>query len=164
VLTTYGTEGTTAPLAAVNSLPGTTVAGSGATTVWTVVDPIGLGIRIVDVPAQTGMQWQMNITGQMPPVAFTSMQQPIAPLPDKYEPYLRAGVIAQLYRYSPLEKSRAKFKDEWALWLKSLQELKQLQDRELEEYSFVTERTIMGSGRRRNTYQGGAWPFNYPRT
>jgi hypothetical protein len=131
--------------------------------VWTVVDPVGLGIRIIDVPSQTGMEWQLNITGQMPPVKFVNLQQTLAPLPDKYEPYFRAGLIAQLYRYSPLEKTRAKFKDEWAMWLKSLMELKQLQDRELEEYSFVPDRTVMGAGRRRNTFQGAAWPYNYPR-
>jgi hypothetical protein len=163
VLTTYGTEGTTAPLAAPAAPAGTTAAGSGATTVWTVVDPVGLGIRIVDVPSQTGFQWQMNVTGQMPPVVFTTIGQSLEPLPDKYEPYFRAGVIAQLYRYSSLKATRDKFKDEWQLWLKSLNELKSLQDRELEEYRFVPDRSIMGSGQRRNTYQGGAWPFSYPR-
>lgn len=163
VITTYGTEGTTAPLAPVNSLPGTTASGSGATTVWTVVDPVGLGIRILEVPSQTGVVWQFNLSGQMPPVKFTSLQQSLAPLPDKYTHYFRAGFIAQCYRYSPLKSTREKFKDEWNLWLKSLQELRASEDRELEEYSFRTERSIMGTGRSRNNFQGGAWPFNYPR-
>ncbi len=70
VITTYGTEGSTAPLAPVNAPPGTTVSGSGASTVWTVVDPFGYGVRIVDVPSQTGVVWQFRLIGQMPPVNF----------------------------------------------------------------------------------------------
>jgi len=163
VITTYGTEGSAAPLAPANAAPGTQVSGTGASTVWTVVDPVGMGMRIIDIPSQTGVVWQFNLIGQKIPTVFTYLGQTLAPLPDKYEPFFRAGFIAQLYRYSPLEKTRAKFKDEWQLWLKSLSQLKEVQDRELEEYSFITERTIMGSGRRRNTFQGAAWPYNYPR-
>lgn len=163
VVTTYGTEGTTAPLAPVGATPGTTVSGAGATTVWTVVDPVGMGIRILNVPSQTGVVWQFNLFGQMPPPKWTSLDQTLAPLPDKYEPFFRAGFIAQCYRYSPEAKIRAKFKDEWMLWLKSLDGLREAQDRELEEYSFVPDRTVMGAGRRRNTFQGAAWPYNYPR-
>lgn len=163
VLTTYGVEGTTAPTAPVNSTPGTTASGLGATTVWTVVDPNGTGIRILQVPSQTGVVWQFNIVAQKPPVPFTSLQQKLDPLPDKYEPFFRAGFIAQCYRYSPQQKIRDKFKDEWTLWLKTLQGLRETQDRELEEYSFVPDRGVMSRGTSRNNFQGPAWPFNYPR-
>lgn len=164
VLTTYGTEGSAAPLLPANSAAGTTVSGTGATTVWTAVDPIGLGIRIMNVPSQTGVVWQFNLVGQMPPFVFTSLQQTLAPLPDKYEPFFRAGFIAQCYRYSPEKNIRAKFQDEWTLWLKSLSDMRVAQDRELEEYGFVPERTIMGSAKTRNTFRGASWPFNYPVT
>lgn len=164
VLTTYGIEGSAAPLLPANSAAGTTVSGTGATTVWTVVDPIGLGIRILDVPSQTGVVWQFNLVGQMPPFVFTSLQQTLSPLPDKYEPFFRAGFIAQAYRYSPEKNIRAKFQDEWTLWLKSLSDMRVAQDRELEEYSFVPERTVMGAARSRSNFQGAKWPFNYPRT
>lgn len=163
VLTTYGTEGSAAPLAAPGATPGTTVSGVGATTVWTVVDPNGMGIRILSVPSQTGVVWQFNLTGQKIPPIFTSLSQTLAPLPDKYEPFFRAGFIAQCYRYSPQAKISGKFKDEWALWLKSLQDLRETQDRELEEYGFVPDRSIMGGGVARSQYQGAAWPYNYPR-
>ena len=163
VLTTLGTEGSSAPLLPANSAAGTTVSGLGATTVWTVVDPIGLGIRILDVPSSTGVVWQFNLVGQMPPFVFTSLQQTLSPLPDKYEPFFRAGFIAQCYRYSPEKNIRAKFQDEWTLWLKSLSDMRVAQDRELEEYSFVADRTVMGSARSRNNFVGAAWPFNYPR-
>src|SRR6202022_3585311 len=58
VLTGYGTEGTTAPVAPANSAPGTLATpGTGATTAWTVIDPYGQGIRITPVPSQTGTVW-----------------------------------------------------------------------------------------------------------
>lgn len=164
VLTTYGTEGTTAPTAPANATPGTTVSGLGATTIWTVVDPFGMGIRILDVPSQTGVVWQFNITGQKKPPVFTSLSSTLFPLQDKYEPFFRAGMVAQAYRYSPEAKIRAKFQDQWNIWLKSLKDMNEAQDRELEEYRFIPERGIMGSGRQKSTFQGAAWPFNYPRT
>ena len=163
LLTTYGVEGTAAPLAAINANPGGVVSGTGATTQWTVLDPNGLGIRILQVPSQTGVVWQFNIIGQKSPVIFTSLQQLLTPLPDKYEPFFRAGFIAQCYRYSPEAKIRAKFEAEWAMWTRSLQSLRETQDRELEEYQFVPERSIMSRGTSQNRFEGGAWPFNYPR-
>jgi len=162
VITTFGTEGSAAPLAAINAIPGTQVSGAGATTVWTVVDPNGMGIRILSVPSQTGVVWQFNIVAQMVPPKFTNLDQLLAPLPDKYEPFFRAGFIAQCYRYSEEAKVRAKFKEEWPLWQGSLSKMRVAEDRELEEYSFRPDRTVMGSGRARNTFRGAGWPFNYP--
>jgi hypothetical protein len=158
VLTTYGHEGSAAPLAAVNAVPGVTAVGTGATTIWTVVDPNGLGIRLQNIPAQTGVVWQFNITGQKPLVPFTSLGQTLAPLPDKYESFFRAGLITQLYRYSPETKIRAMFQDEFKMWMRSLQNMRETQDRELEENSFKPERTIMG-GYSRSGYQGAANPY-----
>lgn len=162
VLTTYGTEGTAAPTLAANSTPGTTVSGTGATTVWTVADPYGQGIRITPVPCQTGVVWQFNLVAQAIPVQFTSLGQFLTPLPDMFEPNFRAGFIAQCYRYSPEAKIRAKFKDEWALWLASLTELRAKQDRELEENMFTVSRGVMSGNTGRSGGWGGAWPFNGP--
>lgn len=162
LLTTYGTEGSTAPLAAINATPGTTVSGSGASTVWTVMDPVGMGIRILNVPSQTGVVWQFTITGQFVPPKFTSLDQPLAPLPDKYEPFFRSGFIAQCYKYSTEKKVSDKFEKMWALWKASLTNMRETQDRELEEWSFIPERTVMGQGRSRNSFRGAAWPFPYP--
>lgn len=159
VLTTFGAEGSTAPVAGIGALPGTTVSGSGASTVWTVVDPVGMGIRILNVPSQTGPVWQFNIDGQFVPPKFTNVDQTLSPLPDKYEPFFRAGFIAQCYRYAKEAKVRAKFKDEWAMWQKSLSNMREAQDRELEEFSFVADRTIMGAARSRNRWKGPAAPF-----
>jgi hypothetical protein len=162
LLTGYGNEGSAAPLAAPNATAGTTVSGTGATTVWTVVDPNGVGFRIMPVPSQTGVVWQFNLVGQAKPVRFTSLNQTLAPLPDEFEPNFRSGFIAQCYRYSPEAKIREKFKTEWALWLASLNELRAKEDRELEENMFTPERGIMGSRQGRSKWIGGAWPFQYP--
>lgn len=163
LLTTYGIEGTTAPTAPKNAAPGTTVSGSGATTVWTVLDPNGIGFRVAPVPSQTGVVWEFNPVGQMKPVRFKSLSQTLDPLPDDMEPHFRQGFIAQLYRYSPEQKIRAKFAPEWQLWLKSLNDMRAKEDRELEENRFVPNRGIMGGGVNRNRFQGPQWPFGYPR-
>jgi hypothetical protein len=163
LLTTYGTEGSGAPLAAVNAVPGTTVSGSGATTVWTVLDPNGWGFRFRPVPTQTGTQWEWNLTAQMRPMRFVSLSQTLAPLPDEFETFFRDGMIAQLYRRSPEKNIYAKFNTEWQLWLKALNDLRVKEDRELEENKFIPTRTIFGASRSRNNFQGAAWPYNYPR-
>ena len=160
VLTTYGTEGSTAPLAASNATPGTTASGSGATTVWTVVDPVGQGMRILPVPSQTGVVWQFNLVGQQQPPRFTTLNTTLAPLPDYQEPNFRQMFIAQCYRYSPEAKVRAKFKDEWTLAMQALINSRSKEDRELEENVFVPDRGIMS--RSRNRWVGPQYPFNYP--
>lgn len=163
LLTTFGTEGSAAPVAPRNAAPGTVVSGTGATTQWTVLDPNGWGLRFSPVPTQTGTLWQMNVTAQMKPMRFTSLSQTLAPLPDEFESHFRDGFIAQLYRRSPEKAVYAKFAAEWQIWLKSLNELCAKEDRELEENKFIAGRTIFGASRSRNNFQGGAWPFNYPR-
>lgn len=163
LLTTYGTEGTTAPVAPKNAAPGTTCSGEGATTVWTVLDPQGAGIRILEVPPQSGVVWQFNLVGQMKPIRFTNLKQTLYPLPDEMEPHFFQGFITQLYKYSPEAKTRAKFDKEWPLWIDSLHRLQGKNDRELEENLFVPQSTIMGSGVAAVGWQGASWPYNYPR-
>jgi len=164
VLTTYGTEGTTAPVAPANSAAGVTASGTGATTVWTVVDPNGQGFRILPVPSQTGVVWQFSIWGQALPIQFTSLQQTLAPLPDQYVSNFRDMFIAQAYRYSPEKAIRAKFKDEWAIAMEALNNCRVKSDRELEENVFTPDRGIMSSNRnnRSSQWPGGSYPFNLP--
>lgn len=162
VLTQFGTEGTTAPTAPPNAAVGTTVSGNGATTIWTVVDPYGMGFRINPVPSQTGVVWQFSLWGQALPIRFKSLQQTLFPLPNQYEPNFRQMFIAQCYRYSTEAKIRAKFHDEWQLAMKALDECRTKSDRELEENSFTPDRGIMGGQRGKVRFVGGAYPFNYP--
>lgn len=163
LLTGYGTEGSAAPLAPRNACPGTTVSGLGATTMWTVLDPNGWGFRFSPVPSQTGTEWQMNLVAQMKPIRFVSLNQTLGPLPDEFEPFFREGFIAQCYRRSPEKAVFAKFKTEWELWQKALNDMRVKEDAELEENKFIPSRTIFGAARSRNNFQGAAWPYNYPR-
>jgi hypothetical protein len=162
VVTTYGTCGSIQPnWPAAGSPSG--VRTTDGTTVWTVVDPQGIGIRILPVPSQTGVVFQFNLIGQMPAIEFTSLQQTFTPFPDKYQSYIRQGIIAQCYRYSSDPKVQAKFEKNYQLWLKSLNDLRVVEDRELEEYRFVPEQTVFSSGSAgRTSFIGSAWPFNYP--
>jgi hypothetical protein len=163
VLTGYGTEGTTAPVAPANSLPGTLATpGSGATTVWTVIDPYGQGIRITPIPSQVGAVWQFRLVCQMQPPRFDSslpadrvMSQAIFPVTDEYEPNLRALFIAQLYRYSSEAKIRAKFQTEWDIAMKSLVKARQKSDRERDFYKFVPATSVRSGGGGR----AGVGPF-----
>jgi hypothetical protein len=163
VVTTYGTCGNSQPTWPVaNAAPGTKT--TDGTTVWTVADPYGVGIRILPVPSQTGVVFQFNLVGQQPAIRFSSLQNTLAPFPDKYETYFRQGVIAQCYRYSSDAKVQAKFERNYAIWKATLNDLRAAQDRELEENRFTPERGIMGGGggASRNWYVGAAWPFQYP--
>jgi hypothetical protein len=161
LLTGYGTTGNAAPDATSNATIGMQV--TDGTCTWTVLDPQGFGIRINPVPSQTGVVWQIGLVGQMTPPIFTTVNQTIAPIPDDYAPHFRAGFIAQCYRYSPESKVRAKFQDEWNMWLKSLRESRAKSDRERDEHSFIPQKVIgAGAGGGRGSYLGAAWPFAGP--
>src|SRR6185437_6393127 len=162
VITTYGTEGSAAPVAAVNAAPGTTVSGAGATTVWTVIDPNGQGIRINPVPSQSGVVWQFNLVGQAIPVRFTSLTQTLAPLWDQYESTFRDGFIARCYQYSPEQKVRDKYDRAWQRWIESLYSAREKSDKEREGNRFVPRLSVVGSGGSRGGFIGPAWPFNGP--
>jgi len=164
VLTVYGTCGSSAPnWPPAGSAPGTNT--PDGTAVWTVVDPNGVGIRILPVPSQTGAVFQFNIIAQKPAFRFTSLSQTIDPFPDKYEPYFRQGVIAQCYRYSSVASVQAKFEKNYTIWLKTLNDLRAMEDRELEENRFIVEQSVMarGGGAGRGAgWRGAAYPFPGP--
>jgi hypothetical protein len=83
-------------------------------------------------------------------------------LPDQYEPNFRQGFIAQCYRYSSEPKIRAKFRDEWNLWLRAIEDCRVKSDRELEENVFAPDRSIMGGQQRNPRWMGPAQPFIWP--
>jgi hypothetical protein len=162
VVTQYGVCGLNQPAwPASNAAPGTQT--NDGTVIWTVADPNGMGVRILPVPNQSGVVFQINLVGQMPAIQFTDLSDTIAPLPNKYESYFRQGVIAQCYRYSPDPKIRAKFDIEFKLWKLTLNDLRAAEDRELEENRFVPEQSIWSrGGSRGGTWRGAGYPFNYP--
>lgn len=146
VLTTYGHEGSTAPLAAASSPAGTTASGTGATTVWTVVDPLAQGFRIWPTPSQGGVVWQFNIRAQAkPPAPLTSLDTLLSPIPDEYMYTFRQGAITISYRYSPEEKVRQKYDKELLIWDAVLMKGRIQGDREPESYSFVPVGGVVAS-------------------
>lgn len=163
VLTGYGHEGTTAPIAPAASVAGTVaIPGSGATTQWTVVDPNGQGIRLNPVPSQSGAVWQFLLSGQAKPVRFSNLSQTIYPLPDTMEPTFRQGCVAQAYRYSQSSKVAAKHQIEWPLWIRSLQLAREKEDKERDASRFTPARSVLGSGGPRGGWAGPSWPWGGP--
>jgi hypothetical protein len=146
VLTGYGHEGTTAPVAPANSAAGTIATpGSGATTQWTVVDPLAQGFRIWPTPCQTGVVWQFNLRAQGKPPVFNSQvtgTNPLAalitPIPDEYAHIFRQGCITNAYRYSSEKTVREMYNGEMQLWEVALRKGRIQGDREAESHSFVT--------------------------
>lgn len=168
LLTTYGTLGTTAPVAPANSLAGVTATpGSGDTTVWTVLDPYGQGIRISPVSSQTGTVWQINLVGQLKPTQFVGTSslamQTLFPLTDEFYQYFLDGCAAECLLYQPNPKKRAEYPQAFKVWFQSVVQMRKEQDREREENTIRPKRTIIGAGGASQTGNlGPFWPFGYP--
>lgn len=139
VLTGYGHEGSTAPVAPANSVAGTIATpGSGATTQWTVVDPLAQGFRIWPTPSQAGVVWQFNLRAQAkPPALLTSLDTLLSPIPDEYIHIFRQGCESISYRYSPEAKVRQMYDDALRLWDRTLMQGRMQGDREPENHSFI---------------------------
>jgi hypothetical protein len=139
VLTGYGTEGTTAPVAPASSAQGTIATpGSGATTQWTVVSGTSQGFRIWPVPQQSGVVWQFNLRAQAkPPAPLTSLSTLITPIPDEFAHVFRQGCITMSYRYSPEAKVRQRYPEELKLWTDVLLAGRMQGDRETENHSLL---------------------------
>jgi hypothetical protein len=156
VLTTYGTTGTTAPIAPEGAAEGTTV--SDGTCIWTVADPDSQGFRIFPLPPQQGVVYQVNVVAQMKaPPPFTSMQQQINPVPDDHSSWFREGFIAYCYRLSPNPQMRAMFPQNRQLWLAAIEASMKQNDREQTDSGFIPDRSVIaGSGA---ADIGPAWPY-----
>jgi len=148
ILTGYGTEGSTAPVAPVNSAAGVVATpGAGATTQWTVVDPTAQGFRIWPTPAQSGVVWQINIRAQAkPPAPFTSLDTLLSPIPDEYMHVFRQGCITTAYRYSSEEKVRQMYNGELKIWDAVLMQGRIQGDREPENHSFIAGGIVASPG------------------
>lgn len=165
VVTTFGTTGSSPPAAAANAQPGTIV--NDGSVNWTVVDPFGYGIRITPVPSQTGTVWQMNLIGQLKPPKFTAgtslNNQTLAPLTDDLYPHFIDGAAIECYRYSSNDKTRAKYAEANATWMRSIQNLRRGSDREKEQHTIKPARSILGAGGSENAGNlGPFWPYGYP--
>lgn len=169
VVTTYGTCGNTQPSwPSTPSFPTYQNPNTAATTVtdgtvvWTAVNPNGQGFRINSIPPQQGMVFTINPIAQSRLVQFTTLGQTLEPIPDDYYQYFLDGCLAQCYRRHPDAKVRARFKDEWAIWLRSLDMAVRQENRENTDYGFVPGQSIMSGGfgywQQNPAYPFGGWP------
>lgn len=166
VVTQYGTCGNTNPFAT-NQNPvfptlqaSTTVATvvTDGSVKWTAINPKGQGMRINPQPSQTGPLWQILPIGQARVPFFTKLSQYIDPVPDDFYTYFKQGFFAQCFRRSPDPKVRAKFTEEWTLWLKSLDNAVKQGSREMDDWGFYPGTGVMDTG---YGYQpvSPAWPY-----
>ena len=178
VVTTYGTCGSTNPFLtnttgpnsgppvfpiyqagnpSVSNTVATTV--NDGTVVWTAVNPKGQGFRLNPIPSQTGVTWLVQPVVQMRVPRFSAMTQTLEPIPDDWEAYFKAGFFAQCYRRSPDPKTRMKFKDEWALYMTSLDNAVKQGQREMNDFGFYPGNPgVMNTGWAVNPTRPD-WPF-----
>jgi hypothetical protein len=153
MLTQYGTCGNTNPFLT-NQNPNNTypsVSNPSAIAVvvtdgavhWTAVNPQGQGFRINPMPSQTGPVWQIAPIAQMKPIKFSKLTQFLEPIPDDFFTYIQNGFFAQCYRRSPDPKVRAKFTDEYKIWMASLDAAVRQGSREQDDYGFVPTSNVM---------------------
>jgi hypothetical protein len=157
LLTTYGTCGTVQPtwpttpsyptLDSPNTVSTTVTDG---TCVWTAINPKGQGFRLNPIPPQTGVVWMIQVVAQMRQAKFKTLSQTLEPIPDDYATYFKQGFFAQCYRRNPDPKVRARFADEWKLWLDSLDKAIKAGQREPDDVGFYPGSQIMETG----------WGFN----
>lgn len=158
VLTAYGTTGATPPLATAQSPEGTTV--NDGSCVWTVADPDSQGFRIMPLPPQQGVVYQVNVVAQMKaPPPFTSMQQQLNPIPDDQAGFFREGFIAYCYRISPNPQMRGLFPQNRQLWLSAIEASMKQGDREQTDAGFYPDRSVVASQGYADI--GPAQPYNY---
>lgn len=165
-LTTFGTCGNTQPIwpnpVAYPTYASPTTAATtviDGTSVWTAINPFGQGFRLNPIPPQTGIVWLIEPVCQMKSVIFSSLTQTLSPIPDDYVTYFKQGFFAQCYRRSPDPKVRAKFPDEWKLWLDGLNKLLISGQREQDDMGFFPTQSIMSSGWGYGQWYGPAYPF-----
>jgi hypothetical protein len=158
VLTTYGTTGATAPQLPAETAEGQTV--NDGSCIWTVASPNSQGFRLVPLPPQQGVVYQINVVAQrQAPPPFTSMSARINPVPDDYANWFRNGYSVYCYKLSPNPQMRALFPQMHGHWLASMEAATKQGDREPDNCGFIPDRAVMAS-------QGGAEvgpadPYNY---
>jgi hypothetical protein len=161
VLTTYGTCGNTNPFLSnqnpTNQYPTfqspttSPITVTDGTVVWTAINPKGQGFRLNPRPGQTGPVWMIQPVAQNRIPMITTLSQVLDPIPDDYYPFFKQGFFAQCYRRSPDPKVRAKFEQEWTLWLRDLDNAVRQSAREMDDWGFVPSQSIMASGYAVNT-------------
>jgi hypothetical protein len=146
-VTAYGTCGTTQPtwpnpVTYPTYQNPTTVATTvnDGTVVWTAIDPNGQAFRLNPLPPQTGVVWLVQPVGQARKPMFTSLKQTLDPIPDDWSSYFKQGFFAECYRRNPDPKIRARYAEEYKLWMKALDKEVRQASNEKDDYGFYPGR------------------------
>ncbi len=152
-LTTFGVCGDTEPVWPTNPtfptprnpniLPTTVVDG---TCVWTAINPNGQGIRLLPLPPQTGVVWEIQAVGQLKAPRFRNTQDYINPIPDDFEWAFKEGFFAECFRRNPDPKVRARYIQERQWWLEKLDKAVRQADREMDDFGFYPASLVMDTG------------------
>lgn len=154
VVTGYGTCGGSNPFASnlnpvYPSLQDQSVVATTATdgsVTWTAVNPKGQGFRVNPVPGQTGPVWQIAAVAQNRVKRLKTYADYLDPVPDDYYVHFKQGFFTQCYRRSPMKEVRAKFPEEYKMWLLSLTNSVRKGAREEDDWGFVPGMQVMETG------------------
>lgn len=142
VLTTYGVTGAIAPSLPANSAEGTTV--NDGSCVWTVAGPKSQGFRLMPLPPQQGVVYQVNVVAQRKARApFTKLSETLDPIPDDYANYFRDGFATYCYKLSPNAEMRKLFLAMKNGWLDSIERALKQGDREQTNAGFIPDRSVV---------------------
>jgi hypothetical protein len=156
VTTPYGTSGAVQPSLPPNSAAGLTVVDG--TVTWTVADPNGIAIRIVPIPASSGLTWLISPVYQKKPPILTSLQNTLTPLPDEFGYLFRQGFLARAYQHAGNRNAT----EAYSQWEETIMIALRSADREREEASFYpTQGLTSGNPFRYGMPVGPAWPYDW---
>ena len=150
----YGISGSTQPLLPAATQPGTTVLDG--TVTWTVADPNGFAMRLSPIPPVNGLVWWVNLIYQRKAPYFTSLQDPISPIPSEYTYVFRFGMKAMIMQHAGVKQAPAAYQQ----WMDMIFSALRQADREREDATFYPSQGIASGSYWQNFgLIGPAWPY-----
>jgi hypothetical protein len=152
----YGTSGVVQPVLAASSAAGTTVVDG--TVTWTVADPNGIAVRMVPLPAQSGLCWLVAPVYQVKPPKLLQLTGFIDPIPDDYAYMFRQGCLAKAYQHAGTRNAMSAYSE----WEETIMTALRAADRERESCSFYPSQGLTGgSPFKYGMSMGPAWPYDW---
>jgi hypothetical protein len=152
----YGTSGAVQPVLAAASPAGTTVVDG--TVTWTVADPNGIAVRIVPLPAQSGLCWLIMPVYQVRAPKLIALTGFIDPIPDDYAYLFRQGCLAKGYQHAGTRNANQTYLE----WEETIVTALRAADREREDASFYPSQGLTGgSPYKYGMPVGPAWPYDW---
>lgn len=135
IVTTVGTTGGSAPVAAANATEGTTV--TDGSVIWTVVSPNSQGFRVSPLPGAAGPVWQVVPICQLAPPKIAVLTALINPIPDDQKRFFQAGIESYALDASPNPGDKERAEKSRAMWFKAMHDVKAQADKEQNAYALL---------------------------